>query len=394
MTKKRVLIMSVGAGMGHIKAAEALEKTFEADDHVAEVINNDALQYTNKLFRDFYSTFYTSLVKSAPNFLGWWYKTSDEPWRTDTMRHMIDRLNTKPLVRFIRAFNPHITVCTHFMPAGIISHLIAKQQLQARLSIVVTDFDFHAMWLSRAFHRYFVAIDETKAHLQMLGIPTERITVSGIPIDPVFRRPFDKTVECLSHGLDPERPILLLSAGALGVTPSELMLEQLIKLRRDVQIIAVCGQDAELKYRVENQAKALGERNIRVFGYTREMHRLMKMADIFIGKPGGLTTAETIASGLPMCVINPIPGQEERNCDHLLEEGIAVKCNDLTTLPFKIERLLSDPARLATMREKALQFARPKASETIVRTLIDEHLPPLSFSRKERAAMAEVAAIA
>ena len=118
--------MSAGAGTGHIKAAEALEKSFAADDRVAQVINNDALQYTNKLFRDFYSKFYASLVRSAPNFLGWWYKTSDEPWHTERMRLMIDRLNTKPLVRFIREFDPHITVCTHFMPAGIISHLIAS----------------------------------------------------------------------------------------------------------------------------------------------------------------------------------------------------------------------------------------------------------------------------
>ena len=79
------------------------------------------------------------------NILGWWYKISDEPWHTERMRLMIDRLNTKPLVRFIREFDPHITVCTHYMPAGIISHLIATNQLQAHLSIVVTDFDFHAM---------------------------------------------------------------------------------------------------------------------------------------------------------------------------------------------------------------------------------------------------------
>ena len=103
--------MSVSAGMGHVRAAEALEKTFAAHESVLEVVNNDALLYTNKLFRDFYSTFYSSLTKSAPNFLGWWYKTSDEPWRTDAMRQMIDRLNTKPLVRFIRDFDPHITVC-------------------------------------------------------------------------------------------------------------------------------------------------------------------------------------------------------------------------------------------------------------------------------------------
>ena len=157
--KKRVLIMSVGAGTGHIKAACALEKSFAADGRVAEVINNDALRYTNKLFRDFYSKFYASLVRSAPNFLGWWYKASDEPWRTDRMRIMLDRLNTKPLVRFIRAFDPHTIVCTHYMPAGIISHLIAAKQLNAHLSIVVTDLDFHALWLSRSFHRYFVALD-------------------------------------------------------------------------------------------------------------------------------------------------------------------------------------------------------------------------------------------
>lgn len=392
MSKKRVLIMSVSAGMGHIKAAEALEKTFAADSSVVEVINNDALQYTNKLFRDFYSTFYTSLVKSAPNFLGWWYKTSDEPWRTDAMRHMIDRLNTKPLVRFIRAFDPHITVCTHFMPAGIISHLIATGQLQAQLSIVVTDFDFHAMWLSRDFHRYFVAIDETKAYLQMLGLPTDRITVSGIPIDPVFSKPIERTQECVLLGLDPAKPILLLSAGALGVSPMDFILEQLLLLNHRVQILVVCGRDGELRRRIEQRVRNLQNYcAVRVFGYTDEMHRWMKTADLFIGKPGGLTTAEVVASGLPMCVFNPIPGQEERNCDHLLEEGIAIKCNDLITLPFKISKLLDDPTRMAQMKLQALRFAKPDAAQTVVRTLIDDHLQPLSLSRKQRLAMAETA---
>ena len=385
--KKRVLIMSAGAGTGHIKAAEALELSFAADGRVAEVINNDALQYTNKLFRDFYSRFYTSLVRSAPNFLGWWYKTSDEPWHTDTMRHMIDRLNTKPLVRFIREFDPHITVCTHYMPAGIISHLIATKQLQARLSIVVTDFDFHAMWLSRSFHRYFVAIDETRAHLEMLGIPNERITVSGIPIDPIFQYPINREQERLRLGLNPEKPVLLLSAGAFGVGPTEYMVERILNLDSDAQTVVICGRNDELKQRILQLVDSRSSR-FKVLGYTDEMHKLMKMADIFIGKPGGMTTSEAIACGLPMCVVSPIPGQEERNSDHLLEEGIAVKCNDLTTLPFKLERLLEDPDRLARMQANALRFAKPNASATIVNTLLKDHLPPLSFTKNQRAAIA------
>lgn len=387
MMKKRVLIMSAGAGTGHIKAAEALELSFAADGRVAEVVNNDALQYTNKFFRDFYSRFYTSLVRSAPNFLGWWYKTTDEPWHTDAMRHMIDRLNTKPLVRFIREFDPHITVCTHYMPAGIISHLISTKQLQARLSIVVTDLDFHAMWLSRSFHRYFVAIDETKAHLEMLGIPKERITVSGIPIAPVFQYPINREQECLRLGLNPGIPILLLSAGAFGVGPTEYMVERMLKLRSDAQTVVICGRNEDLKQRIL-QLTASRSARFKVLGYTNDMHKLMKIADIFIGKPGGMTTSEAIACGLPMCVVSPIPGQEERNSDHLLEEGIAVKCNDLTTLPFKLERLLENPDRLAQMKANALRFAKPAASTTIVDTLLEDHLPPLSFNKTQRAAMA------
>ncbi|MGZ5071454.1 MAG: MGDG synthase family glycosyltransferase [Methylobacter sp.] len=385
--KKRVLIMSAGAGTGHIKAAEALEKSFAADGRVAEVVNNDALQYTNKLFRDFYSSFYTSLVRSAPNFLGWWYKTTDEPWHTDRMRHMIDRLNTKPLVRFIRDFNPDVTVCTHYMPAGIISHLISTQQLQAHLSIVVTDLDFHAMWLSRSFHRYFVAINETKAHLEMLGIPSERITVSGIPIDPAFLQPVSRIEQRLQLGLNPTKPVLLLSAGAFGIGPTEYMVERMLNLNSDAQAIVVCGHNHELKQRIQQLTEAQRVK-FKVLGYTGEMHKLMKASDIFIGKPGGMTTSEAIACGLPMCIVSPIPGQEERNSDHLLEEGIAVKCNDLTTLPFKLERLLEDPDRLVRMKANALRFARPNASTTIVDTLLEDRLPPLSFNKSQRAAMA------
>lgn len=190
----------------------------------------------------------------------------------------------------------------------------AIQQLQARLSIVVTDFDFHAMWLSRSFHRYFVAIDETKAHLEMLGIP------------------------------------------------SEYMVERLLNLNSDAQTVVVCGRNEELKQRILQLVDSRSSK-FKILGYTNEMHKLMKIADIFIGKPGGITTSEAITCGLPMCVVSPIPGQEERNSDHLLEEGIAVKCNDLTILPFKLEKLLEDPDRLTRMKFNALRLAKPNASQ-------------------------------
>ncbi len=391
MTKKRVLIISTSAGTGHVKAAEALAKTFARDERVEAVECRDALDFTNKLFRDFYSKLYIQLVRNAPALLGWMYKQSDEPWKTDAMRLRLDRLNTLPLVKFIRKFRPDITVCTHFMPAGIISHLIAKRQLEAHLSIVVTDLDMHAMWLSRIFHRYFVAIDETRAHLEMLGLPRERITVSGIPVDPVFAEPIDRMAVRTSYGLDPLKPTMLLSAGALGVSPTEFVVARLMQLRNETQTVVICGRNEELQARVQGIVGANNPR-FKILGYSDRMHELMKMSDLFIGKPGGLTTAEALACALPMVIISPIPGQEERNSDHLLEEGIAVKCNELTTIPYKIDCLLDEPSRLELMRRNAERFGKPHAAETIVNTLIEDNLPPLSLDAEQRDAIAQAAA--
>ena len=384
--KKRVLILSASAGTGHVRAAQALEKEFTRDPRVAEVIHEDAHKFTNKLFRDFYSTLYMKLVRSAPDVLGWVYKASDEPWKGEAARTQLDRLNTVKLVKFIQKFDPHITVCTHFMPAGIISHLVEKERLRTHHSIVVTDFDCHAMWLSRLFHRYFVALDETKAHLEALGLPAERITVSGIPIDPIFAEPLDRAAVRAAYGLHPEKTTLLLSAGALGVGPTELIVERLKHLRHDTQTIVICGKSEEVKARV-TQATGGDSPRFRILGYTDRMHELMHISDLFVGKPGGLTTSEALACGLPMAVFSPIPGQEERNADHLLEEGAGIRCNELTTLPFKLDRLLGDPERLAAMRRAAAAMGRPYAARTVVQTLLEDRLPPLMLAPEERKAI-------
>jgi processive 1,2-diacylglycerol beta-glucosyltransferase len=388
---RKVLILSVSAGTGHTRAAEALEKVFRQQPGVGEIRNVDALRFTNKLFRDFYSKLYIQLVHKAPTILGFVYRNSDEPWKTDRMRLMLDRLNTGALERFIARFKPDITVCTHFLPAEIISYLIGKGKLNAQLSIVVTDLDVHAMWLCRRFHRYFVALEESKIHLQVLGLPGDNITVSGIPIDPVFAQPHeDRATLRTQAGFDPFRPLFLISGGALGVSPAAGVLDAMSRLRRPAQAIVVCGKNPDLQADLEKQAKEI-EANvpgltIRVIGYTNEMHRWMQMADLFIGKPGGLTTAECLACGLPMVIVAPIPGQEERNSDHLLEKGVAIKCNEFTTLAYKIDALLDDPARLQAMRDKANFYARPIAAETIVETLINQTAEEPALVPKGKAA--------
>jgi processive 1,2-diacylglycerol beta-glucosyltransferase len=255
----------------------------------------------------------------------------------------------------------------------MISWLKEKKTLTCPLAVVVTDFDIHANWLCRYCDRYFVALDETGVHLEKLGIPADRITVSGIPVDPVFARRKDKAAMRRKHGLREDRTTILVSAGGFGVGPVENLITALLDLQHEAQIVAVCGKSEELKRKLENLAGRVpaGHRvTVRVVGYTTDMDEYMAAADMLVGKTGGLTTSEALARDLIMVVVNPIPGQEERNADHLLEEGAALRCNNLPAIAFKIDRLLDDPARMAAMKKNIQRLARPRAAYDIVSTLL------------------------
>jgi processive 1,2-diacylglycerol beta-glucosyltransferase len=370
----KVLILSASAGAGHMRAADAVERAFKLTNAAAEVKHVDTLQYTNKLFRHLYSKAYIDLVNKSPELLGWFYDHLDKPWKNERRRLALDKLNTRPFVKMLQEYRPDITVCTHFLPAEIISWLKAKGRVGFRQAVVVTDFDVHAMWLCHHYEQYFVALDETREHLLRLGIPASKVTTSGIPIDPVFAEPKDKREMRAKHGLKPDVTTILVSAGGFGVGPVEHMLESLAGMRHPAQIVALCGRNAELKSRLESAAARLPPTHhvtIKPIGFTTEMDEYMSAADILLGKPGGLTTSEALAKGLVFVVVNPIPGQEERNSDHLLEHGVAIRCNNLPVLAYKLDRLLDDPARFASMQANARRLARPDAARDIVNKLLE-----------------------
>ena len=175
-----------------MRAAQALERALVATGRVGEVRHVDVLQYTSKLFRRVYAQAYLDLVNRAPEVLGWLYDYFDEPWKHERVRLALDKLNTTRFARLLERERPDWAVSTHFLPAEIIAWLRSKGRLDTRQAIVVTDFDVQGMWLTRHVDRYFVALDETRVHLERLGVPPDAITVSGIPIDPVFAEPKDR----------------------------------------------------------------------------------------------------------------------------------------------------------------------------------------------------------
>jgi processive 1,2-diacylglycerol beta-glucosyltransferase len=372
---KKVLLLSASAGAGHVRAAEAIEKAFNQAKDAAkrEVLHVDVLNYTNKLFRHLYSKAYIDLVNKMPEVPGWFYDKLDKPWKNERRRLALDKLNTRPFVKLLREYHPDLIVCTHFLPAEIVSWLKAKERLASRQVIIVTDFDVHAMWLVHHYEHYFVAIDEARVYLEVLGIPAEKITVSGIPIDPVFAIKKDKQEMRAKHGLAPDRTTILLSAGGFGVGSIDALVNSLLPMQHRAQIVAICGRNEDLKKRLTKLAARIkpdATVQLKPFGYTKEMDELMSASDIVLGKPGGLTTSEALTKGLVFVIVNPIPGQEERNSDHLLEGGVAIRCNNLPTLTYKLDRLLGDPKRFESMKTNALRMGHPNAAREIVEQLI------------------------
>lgn len=368
-TLRRVLILSASSGAGHVRAAQALEKAFGARGDCA-VEHVDALDYTSKLFQKIYNDAYIALVRRTPGLMGLLYDRADRPWRHLSRRLALDRLNTGPMIRLLRRVQPDLCVATHFLPAEIIAWLKDKRKIRAQHVIVVTDFDVHAMWLCRTVDRYCVAVDEAAEYLARIGVPRQALRVTGIPIDPVFAEPKSRREARRRLGLGPDRTTLLVSAGGYGVGPIERLVADLLALGRPWQIVAVAGRAEQVRERLSVLARRATKlrdaaTRLHVVGFTDAMDEWMAAADLLVGKAGGLTVSEALARGLPMAIIQPIPGQEERNADHLLERGAAIRCNNLPAAAWKIARLMDDRARLAQMGVAARAMARPHAASEI-----------------------------
>ena len=372
-----VVVLSAAAAAGHLRAADALVAAFEAKGISAH--HMEVLRYTNPIFKKIYSDLYVELMTRQPDFLGWMYKTLDRPWQFQKRRLALNRLNTGPFVKLLKQENPKLALCTHFLPAEILVHLRKKKVFDIPIGVIVTDWDAHAMWLLRNVDWYFVACEETKVYLSALGIPPKSIYVTGIPIDPVFEIEKPKRESRIRLGLDPDRTTLLVSVGGFGVGPVESLVRAIQEVQHPVQIAIICGRNARLESRLKNLPEA--RHPMKVIGFTGEMDSWMAASDLLVGKSGGLTSSEALARGLVLVVVNPIPGQEERNSDHFLEEGVAIRCNNLPALPFKIDTLLSDKERFSRMQQAVKRLARPHAASEIASIVLDSNASSPVFQR-------------
>jgi processive 1,2-diacylglycerol beta-glucosyltransferase len=365
----RILVLSASVGAGHLRAAEAVELALRQTLPDATVRNIDVLEMTNRLFKRLYGQFYLDLVNKAPHALGYFYDMLDQPrsskQRSDKLRLYLEKLNLKTFMKFLKAEPWDLVINTHFLPAEIIASLRQRNEIDLPQVTATTDFETHRLWVNQPCDRYFTATPEGALYLQHWGVPAAHTFVTGIPIHPVFSTPKDRNACIAKHGLAADRPIILQLSGGFGVGPIEKIFHGLLSAEQPIQLVTITGRNEKLKDQL-SKIKTPQRHKVKVIGFTKEIDELMQAADLVVSKPGGLTTSEVLARGAVMVIVNPIPGQESRNSDYLLENGAAIKANNIATLGFKVNALLKDAPRLDQLRANVRRIAKPRAAFDVV----------------------------
>ena len=360
--KQRVLFLSLSFGTGHNHAAEAIKKALTTVNLEVESFIVDSLSYTNPITEKIYRNTYHKMIKTTPELWGRIYNSERLVERTNKIRNLMNRINSRGLRSLLKEFNPEVIVCTQWLPCGVVCSLKARGWLDnIPIVNVITDFGVHSFHIYKEVSAYVVASESVREKLVKKGTEPDKIHPFGIPIDPVFGEKLNRGKMEEKLGLKGDMLTVLISGGGLGLGPITGVIRHLNKFKNLLQVIVVTGKNKTLKRRLERLSPRL-DFPLKVYGYVDNIYELMEVADLVISKPGGLSTSEAFAKNLPIIIVNPIPGQETENSDFITNGGAGIKVDRVEEINENVEELLNNPAKLEKMKMEVAKLAKPKAA--------------------------------
>lgn len=373
---KKVLIFYASYGGGHLSAAKSIQKYLEenySEDVESEII--DCIKYINIALDKVTTGAYREMAKKVPSLWGKVYSNS----QSGVLGHVSSRANKIMAIKLknlIREKNPDLIISTHPFSSQMVSYLKRKGKINCSLATILTDFASHEQWL--VGHEYteffFVSNDNMEKELCDYGVEKNKIHVTGIPMSDRFFEKFDRDSVLNMFNLDPEKKVILFFGGGefgLGKERTVQILRSLILNAHYYQIVAISGKNEKMKEEFENLINELNVANkVKILGFTDKVPELMSISDLVVTKPGGLTTTESLASHLPMIIINPIPGQEEENAEFLEKHGVGVWIRKNDDPDAILLNLFDDGEKIESMRENTKYLAKLHSTKNICEILM------------------------
>ena len=361
----KAMILSITTGQGHHAAAksigEALElrgvdvKTVDVyeqiDKHFSDALNKSfllATKHTTKAYRAVYELIDTKTAPSTkysfPNALG---------------NHMAIRFE-----KSIQEYSPDVIICTHVLATQVINELKRRGKFTDIPTIgIVTDYTVHPLWEEVTNIEYVeIASEFIAPKANMKGISNDRLLPFGIPIQKKFSTKREKEAVRKELDLPLDGRVILVMAGSMGYGNMPAIISGILRFDSSCTVLAICGNNKKLYNKL---VKSEFPNNVKLYNYINNVDVLMDAADCIVTKPGGLTTTEAMAKGLPMIFVNPLPGQEDRNQEFFLNSGLALAVTKTFSIDEAMYFLFNQPGRIELIQQEMKKFSKPNASEVL-----------------------------
>ncbi len=358
----KCLIMSVKAGFGHHSTGQAMMDYLKKNNVECEML--DIFEYINPLLGDTISDGYLFLTKYLKDFYGRAYSAldkRDEEYDRLSPVTVVSKLVSRKLNDYICEFNPDVVVGTHSYACLLMTHLKNKDYIKCPTFGIVTDFTVHPFWESTNVDYYVTPDALLNNQMNKKGIPLEKILPFGIPIKSKFSTKISKNEARSQLGIKDKFTILVMM-GSMGFGNITKCLEKINSLDADFQVLCVCGNNTKGKNEIE---QGQWDKKIYTYGFVDNVDIMMDASDCIITKPGGLTTSELLAKKLPAILMNPIPGQEDRNMEFLVNSGAAVMATDTFPVDEALYEIMNNPWRLELLKQSVENIGKPNTTKQV-----------------------------
>jgi processive 1,2-diacylglycerol beta-glucosyltransferase len=369
----KIMFITAPVGSGHVRAAQAVEKALN-EIAVLQQCNVETVQYSlfdfiPKKVANLILSIYFWVLTCCPVIYGGMYQWGNQSSLALVGRKLFNRFMARRMSQTIGEQQPDIIVCTHASAGGVVAELIKHKVCAVPLVAVVTDFVVHRLWVYPEVTRYFVALEGLKQYLIRYAIPSKRVMVTGIPVDPTFGELKNRELLQQKYKLDSAVPTLLFMGGGQGLLPLVQLVQIITSFPEPMQLIVVAGQNVNAVKQLQKLTLP-AHHHLFLFGFVEMIDELMAIADVIITKPGGMTVAEALVAQLPLIIYHPLPGQEQANTQYLIDAGVARKADNPVELAQCLRGLLKQQSVACQMKKALSRHTQSDAARQIAQEIL------------------------
>ena len=366
----KVLILSCDTGEGHNSAAAAVAGALTRKGIENRVF--DPLVLAGKYAERFVSGAYTAIMKNAPSAFNALYRAGDiysSTGITSPVYHANARYAAN-LRSFIETNGYDRVVCTHLYPMETMTAIRKAGEFPVPCYGVLTDYTCIPFLAETDLDGYFIAHEDLRAELVEKGIPSERIIVTGIPVDEKFADHMDKAAARNYLAIPQQQDVFLVMSGGIGVGNAGAICDEIL-LRHGGGVFTVyilVGRNSDLKQTLEE--KYAGNEHVRIVTFTKKVNVYMNAADVMLSKPGGLTSTEAAVAQVPLVQLLVYTACEAPNIAFFASHGLSERAEDAADAAAKAVALARDKEKAAAMREAQRATIAPDAADKIAERIV------------------------